>query len=402
MVIRDYSLLKRHGIMQFFVLSLLVIVGCIIASIVNDSPFDAVMRGLAATSILSCSIVFSHWMLCRDPGGFKWYILMLPVSAVVSTFVFQTANELAQFGDSAKDIMSGPIFWISRLHPLVMAPTKGWYLQTPGFINIIAPMFMAVFSIMTTTSGRSAMLGAVGFAVLVIVGGKTRHSMSRIMRHFWAFCIGAILLCGVMYTVYKVSVIQGWLGEDARRKYEIQTSGGQGGVGRLILGGRGESVIGYFACMDKPIVGWGPWALDENDYAEKFISRYGTLEDVKAMNDFKAWRMRNGMPTRMIPVHAYITEFWVWYGVLGLIFILYIFFVLLRYLKQDVVVVPQWFAWLACSIPGVVWAIFFSPLTERFGTSLFVVACLMARAVRKGTFQLPIEMIEEIEKSERR
>ena len=85
-----------------------------------------------------------------------------------------------------------------------------------------------------------------------------------------------------------------------------------------------------------------------------------------------------------------------------MIFILYIIFVLARYLKQDVAAVPQWFAWLACFVPSMFWAIFFSPLTDRFGTSLFVVACLMARAARKGAFRLPIAMIAEVEKAERR
>jgi len=75
---------------------------------------------------------------------------------------------------------------------------------------------------------------------------------------------------------------------------------------------------------------------------------------------------------------------------------------LLRYLKDDVAAVPQWFAWLACSIPGMSWGIFFSPFADRFIMPLFVVACLMARAVRKGSFKLPIAMYIEIEKAEKR
>ena len=106
--------------------------------------------------------------------------------------------------------------------------------------------------------------------------------------------------------------------------------------------------------------------------------------------------MRFGISDKMIGCHSYITEFWLWYGIWGLVFWLYIIYVLLRYLKQDVAAVPQWFAWLACSIPGVFWGIFFSPFSDRFGVTLFVVACLMARAVRTGKFQLPLEMVQEI------
>jgi len=79
-----------------------------------------------------------------------------------------------------------------------------------------------------------------------------------------------------------------------------------------------------------------------------------------------------------------------------------VIYVLLRYLKQDVAAVPQWFAWLACSVPGMFWGIFFSPFADRFSVPLFIVGCLMARAVRKGKFLLPPEMIKEVLKLEKK
>lgn len=399
--IKNYQQMKRDGVMLFFVLSLLVIVGCIVASIANHTPTMFVLRGLAVTCIVACAIVFSHWILRKDPSGFKWYILMIPISAILSTFFLKQSVEVAMLGESSKEIMSGPIFWISRLQHLALAPTKGWYLQTPWFVNVFAPLAMAGFAVMTSISGRSAMLSAVGFAALIIIGGKSRRSMSRISRHFGWICLIGVMLISLIYIAYKTSARLGWLGEEARQKYERQTSGGAGGIGRLILGGRGESFIGLLACRDKPIIGWGPWAVDKNGYAEEFITKYGTMEDVVAMISLVEWQKKHGITTGMLSCHAYITEFWAWYGIWGLVFWLYIIFVLLRYLKQDVAAVPQWYAWLTCSIPGVFWGIFFSPFSERFGVPLFIVACLMARAARTGQFYLPIEMIREIEKAER-
>lgn len=395
-LIKSYRQMRMDGVMLFFILSLMVIVGCIVASLANGSNPQFVLRGLAATSIISCSIIFAHWILRRDPGGFKWYILALPFSAIISTFYFKSAVEMTMLGESSEEIMSGPIFWITRLTPLVLAPTKGWYLRMPGFINILAPLVIAGFAILTSTSGRSAALIGISFAIFVVIGGKTRKSISRISRHFWSLCIMGGILVGVMYLGYKVSASRGWLGEEAQKKYESQTGGGSGGIGRLILGGRGESFIGLLACRDKPIVGWGPWAKDENGYAAEFITRFGTREDVDKYQEIMAWRSRVGIYDRLLSCHAYITEFWVFYGIWGLLFWLYVIFVLLRYLKQDVAAVPQWYGWLACSIPGMFWGIFFSPFADRVGIILFIVACLMARAVRRGRFQLPVEMQKEI------
>ena len=109
--VKNYQQMKKDGVMPFFVLSLLVVFGCIVGSVVNHTPSTFVLRGLAVTCLISGSIVVSHWMLRRDPGGFKWYILMMPVSAVLSTFILKQAVEVAMLGDSAEEIMSGPIFW---------------------------------------------------------------------------------------------------------------------------------------------------------------------------------------------------------------------------------------------------------------------------------------------------
>ncbi len=401
---KAYPQMKRDGVAPFWGLSILVIIGCVIASIANKTELSYVMRGLAVTCLMSCSIIFSYWLIRRDPGGFKWYIIGMAFSMLLSTFIFKQATEVVMLGESSEAIMGGPIFWINRLGAFASVPTVGWYLHMPWIVNVTLPLFMAVFAVTTSTSGRGAALRAICFVALVIIGGKTRKSMSRISRHFALICV--LGFCGLMsmYLLYKVAAQQNWLAEGGREKYERQTQGGQGGIGRLILGGRGESLIGLLACRDKPIIGWGPWAVDQNGYAEEFIERFGTVEDLVKLQQSKIRLAKSGIlygSGFLLSCHAYITEFWAWYGIFGLIFWLYVIFVLLRYLKQDVNAVPHWFAWLACSVPGFLWNIFFNPLSERFGAPLFVVACLMARAVRKGSFRLPYDMILEVEKVER-
>jgi hypothetical protein len=161
-----------------------------------------------------------------------------------------------------------------------------------------------------------------------------------------------------------------------------------------------ESFCGLIACVDKPIVGFGPWAMDECGYIGEFLEKYGTYED--ATNYYKSmeWNLAHGQSQQMIQCHAYITEFWLWYGIFGLVFWVYVIFVLIRYLKQDCWAVPQWFMWIASSAPAYFWNIFFSPWSNRIGGIVFVVACLMVRAVRVGAQRLPNYMEEEILKVE--
>jgi hypothetical protein len=401
---KDY--MRRNGLMPFFWLSIAVVVGCIIACIENDTYAAFVLRGMAVTSLLPCTIVVGHWMLRRDMGGFKWFLIGTAISSVLCTFVFQKSVEITSLaggvaGESAVDaIISGPIYWIGRLNAMLGAIPKGWYLQCPTFLSIGIPLFMAGFSILTTASGRSAALGAIGTVGILLIGGKKRETIRRrFCNKFGFWCCVAIVGIFCVHTLYRVSATQGLLGEEALKKYENQTKGNTS-IAALLLGGRMESFCGLIACVDKPFIGFGPWAIDESGYTDEFLNKYGKIEDYENYIRSEQYKMLNGGIKRLIPCHAYITEFWLWYGIFGLLFWLYVIFVLLRYLKHDCWAVPQWYMWIAASIPGYFWGIFFSPWSDRVGGIVFVVACLMARAVRMGAQQLPDYMEEEIFKVE--
>ncbi len=395
--------MKRDGVMPLFILSVFVILGCVIACVVNQTQPQFVLRGLAVACLISSVIIFSHWIIRSDPNGFKWFFVGAAISLILCTFVFQRSNELRMYGETADEIMDGTLFWVERISACAMTPIKGWYLHIPSIISASTPVGLSVFSLLASSSGRSAALASIGFFALVLIGGRSQKSMQRISKHFAAIVLCAIFGILAIHSVYKVSASQGWLGEKALKKYEQQTQG-DSSIMRLLLGGRADSFIGLLACRDKPIIGWGPWAIDEGwKYRDEFIFRFGTTEDYKSLLEAEAYYMTtNKVGLSLISCHSHITEFWLWYGIFGLIFILYAVFVLIRYLKQDVYVVPQWFAWLACGIPGMMWHILFSPFAHRVTFPMMVVACLMARAVRKGAFQLPFEMINEIIMVERR
>lgn len=404
--LREKDYMRRNGIMPFFWLSMLVVVGCIVACVANHTEPMFVLRGMAVTCLLPCTVVVGHWMLRRDMGGFKWMLIGTAISSVLCTFVFQKSVEVTGLaggvaGESAVDaIMSGPIYWIGRLNNILRAIPEGWYLQCPTIVSLGIPLFMAGFSMLTTVSGRSTALGAIGTVAILIIGGKTRESIKRrLCNKFWFWCCVAIIGIFCMHTLYRVAATQEWLGEDALKKYE-QQSRGDTGIMSLLLGGRMESFCGLIACIDKPIVGFGPWAMDNDGYTGEFLDKYGTYEDSVAYYKSRERRLSYGIMTHLIPAHAHITEFWLWYGIFGLLFWLYVIFVFIRYLREDCWAVPQWFMWIAASLPGYFWGIFFSPWSDRVGGVVFIVACLMARAVRIGAQSLPDYMEEEIFKEE--
>ena len=406
---RLYPRMKKDGVVTLFVLSVMMVLGCSMSCLYNHTVGAFALRGHALAAVVVCSIVVFYWLIREDPLGFRWYLIGYAISKILCTFIFQQTFEVQTYaggmaGEGAVEgIMSGPIFWIGRLKPFVTWPTQAFYLHTPMWLDIVAFLFMGLFSILTTTSGRAAALMSFASILFVLLGRKHIRTMRIISRQFVLIVFLGIGFVFAAKMLYSVAATRGLLGNEARDKYENQTKTGTG-IMNLLMSGRAESFIGLFACFDSPLFGKGPWAMDTEGYTERFILKYGAAEDIEFLERSRRDMARYGMSPRlmMIPGHSHITMLWLWFGLPGLVFILYCAFVLVRFLKDDCYIIPQWFGWLTCAVPGLFWHICFSGFADRVGFPLFIVACLMARAVRKGSFTLPPEVLMEIDNAERR
>ena len=400
----EYRYMKRNGITTYFWLAVFVVIGCAISCWVNHCSFQQSLRGLATTGLFVSAIVVGHWMLRKNLNCYKWFLIGYAISHILNMFVFQSSAVITGMGedsggmDVTMGIIDNKFLFLTSFGPLSTLLTKAFYLHTPMWWDVIIIGVVGLLPILNSTSGRSAALGALGSVCLLLLGGKSMRTMKRISKHFIILlCLGIIFIF-LAKAFYSYAAESGLMGEEALKKYEHQTRQGEG-VLSLLMGGRMEFFCGLFACFDKPIVGFGPWARDEYGYIDNYMSKYGTEEDLMFLERSKKYRAGR-LP--LLPGHSNIIGFWLWYGIFGLILWLYILYILFRFLRQDCWVVPQWYAWLACSIPAMLWDIFFSPFGDRFTNPMFFVAILLARAVRLGKQPLPYEMIREIEENEKK
>ena len=344
--------------------------------------------------LIMMTIPVAFWMLSNDFEGIKWWVVGGAISVIMSTFVFQSAVEQTMYGDT-EEIMRGPLFWISRLSVTLTVPCRGWYLQTPHAYSWGISLFLACFAMLTSASGRSSSIAALGVAVICFLGGKTRCSIKKFTKK--AALYGLVGFVGIFAfnKTYRFLALNGYLSEGAEEKYEKQTKGSTS-IGRLLVGGRGDSFAGFLACVDKPIVGWGPWALDTGGYWREFLRRYGDASDYADYLEHEIQAAQKGTPYRLMPAHSHIVYFWVSFGIFGLFFMLYAGFVAVRFVIRDCYVAPRWFFPLACGIVGFLWNLFFSPFTARIGFPLYLVQLLMIRAIRKGRTDLSPRIIDQI------
>ncbi len=377
---REIPLYKRDGVMIYFNLLILWMAGALFADFYNHSVFQQFIRGVSVPiMIFSVSVCVYHY-LRRDTSGLKWLLLGVALSYVISTFVFQrgSAGDLAAeegLAAGAEKVMGYKLFWSNMAKTWLCLPIQGWYQQVPMIFAI--PVLIAVSVINLLAGGRSAFLVSTVSIFLVFIGGKRERAIQRIKRAFPVFAVGLLIVAGGIKWGYGYLAKNGYLNEYETEKYEKQTSRGSD-VLSLLIAGRGDFFVGLFAALDKPIVGHGSQAIDYYGYERDYLSKYGSDAEIE-----RYINMENRGRIRTIRSHSHVICYWMWHGVLGLLFWLYILYLVIITVKNRLAYIPEWFGYFAVVLPNFMWDFFFSPFGQRVEESVMFCTLLVLMKISK-------------------
>lgn len=380
--VKSYAAMKRDGMSTILNLAHMAILGCVLSSIVNGSSFAQFIRGFAQTYMTWAAIVVGYYLLSNNIMSYRWFVLGGYLSGLLSIYIMQgaavTMGGIERTGEDATEaVKGGVLFWKNRVLPAMNLPIHMFYLQCPYLYSVIAPAIYACLGLyLSGGSGRGTFLVAILSSALLAIGGKNRSRMVGLRKHLWLYLIlGMVALTGLK-NVYSWAANTGRLGEQAERKYRDQTQRGTD-IASMLISGRADFFVGLYACLQKPLIGHGPWPLDTEGYRAYFLAKYGTAEDFKNLIEYGQFYSE-----KTIPAHSHIVGYWLEYGILGLPFWLYVFWVLFRYLRRDIEVMPELFGWLALTIPGMVWSILFNPYGGRVHIPIVVVALILIHSRR--------------------
>ena len=380
-----YAIFKREKVSMALNLLLLAMVGCLVSSWYNGTYFASAFRGFASPYGFFAGVVVFYVLLRRNPMSFKWYLLGVAISLVICTFYFQQAVEVYKAegagagGELSEKIMEGPIYWIGRLMGFVMWPIRGMYLKCPQTFSVLATLAFGVWSVVSSVSGRSAALITLMSSALILIGGKTRQSIARVQRSFFLLLIGGVMLVFVLKAIYTSAACSGALGETARTKLEAQTKGKKDMLS-LVMGGRLPVFIGGYACLQKPILGYGPWAIDEEGITGEFLRKYGNAEDYEQLVASEDYFRRMGITIQqLLPAHSAIIGWWLWYGILGLPIWIYFLYLIYDTVRRRLATVPAFFGLFATMLPDCLWNMFFSPFAGRLNWAFILAMILLNR-----------------------
>ena len=382
--VNHYTAMKRDGMRTILSLALMATVGCVLSSLINGSSFSQFARGFAQTYMTWAALVVGYYLLSGNIMSYRWFVLGGFFSGILSIYFLQGAAVTAGgvqhvAGEAAVEmVQENVLFWKNRILPVINLPVSMFYLQCPYLYSVIAPMIFAFLGLyMSSGSGRGTFVVAMVSSALLTIGGKTSSRLAMLRKYLWVYImLGMAFLSGVK-TVYSWAASTGRLGEHAEQKYRDQTQRGTDALS-ILISGRVDFFVGLYACLQKPIVGHGPWPIDKEGYRVYFLKKYGTTEEIKNAIELSSVYSMKG-----IPAHSHLVGYWLEYGILGLPFWLYVLWLMYRYLKQDVEVMPELFGWLALSIPSLIWSILFNPYAGRIGIPIVVVALVLIHARKK-------------------
>ena len=404
LLLMNLQRLKQDGFTVFLNMLGLMTAGLFASSWWNHSPYPFVLKQFAVFYGFFAYYVAFYCLLRNNIKGLGWFFLGLFMSGVVTIWAFNPSANVDSSGfafvadATVDDIIMGPLFWIGKVRGLGQLPIIAEYLKTPLAYSIITPILFVVFALFTTITGRGQSMCVLIGCAMMCIGRKSRASMAKIGKHFWTcLIVGAAVLFSYKI-VYSYAAENGYLGEEALVKYKHQTDQGTG-VLSMLMAGRTEFFIALTAIVDRPILGYGPRAEDTQGYAEKFLLKYGTTQDLASYFYYKMHYLSRGM-VASIPTHSHIMSAWVWCGVPGLAFWVWVIYTIYRHIRFYSAAVPQWFGYFALMIPSILWGMFFNPVSSRFEMPLLLVCMAYARAIASGKLQLPYELEMEARKHE--
>jgi hypothetical protein len=291
----------------FSTLLVIAIAGQLVVDFVHSTPADMTLKGFSL-------ILFTSVNLCTI--------------AILTSFD-KTASQVALIG-YALGGLAGFLF-----QPNTYARSEIWKFGIGYPLTLILFCLLSVpkfqkykrlsLGVVLFVSSVSLLQGARSLGLLTFISAlffTLRHKTST-QKQVSTLKVFVILFASTMVfaTIYNNLASDGSLGVKAQSKYISQTSVGS----NIIVNSRTELVFTGRAIADSPILGFGSYAIMTPELQSKIINFLSTNEISFDM----APLIRNYGDR--IPVHSMILQWWLFFGILGVCFPLYL---LIFYLKS--------------------------------------------------------------------
>jgi len=346
LLLRKGILLKNAWVKRIVIAGYLWFLGQVVSDLVHGTPLVDIARGWASILVFLISFMSLFMLLSMNQKRIMFFLFGYCVGGLFTLLiqpgVFFT-SEPWKFG-------YGPVLTLFLL--LVIT-----YMQNRKTINqgrwIILLVCLGSFSFY---SGARSLGAATLLTAIIVVFVNSKNGIRFFKKKLNLGKVGLLVLLFVglligIERIYGMAANQGLLGETAKNKYEIQSSGKFG----LILGGRAEIVPSLHAVMDSPVIGHGSWAKDTKYRLDFFmLTRLGYSYSIDQIE------YTIGL-TDLIPAHSHLLQNWVWAGILGAYFWIVVFVLVCKSLLHSIRSLNPFYILIIYLSISSIWSILFSP-----------------------------------------
>ena len=361
---------ENKYVKRLFVFAAIWFVGSFISNIYNDSTQVNLIKGVTFILLFIVIIPPIYNLFSDKPARILLFFVGSGLSYYFSPY-YNPDEEIAE------RLMSD-VYLYYRYLALVNA--LGFCLYYIGYrkLGVLICYSFAVFGLFNMAR-NPFLIGSLAVLLLLacrnIIGNYDDmifQYKSKIPKIFLTIFIA---LVSVNF-IYETLALNGSLGEDAKKKYMVQSA--HGGV---LEGGRGETFMGIELIKRNPIMGYGSYAKDKTgSFFSDYYREHGFKNGVVRLKD------------RLLPSHSHLVGAWMQDGILGGLFWLYVLWMCWKiFISGCFMFERRLLCLLMFQFCSLLWNIMFSPFGDRVSTAALIITFLVIYDnQKKGFYQSEI------------
>lgn len=304
LLLRQGQLLRIQTVQRVLAFGVVWLLGQIVTDLIKETPFADYSRGWSKIGfLLTTFMALSMLLLNRGRKQILLFGFGLAVG-LISLIVHPGANDSSS--DSLWKMAPGQAASLAVALTLSTAWAQRFRSFAPLVMLLLAALNMVLLA--RNLSGTCFITAVyLGLQAVIRTRGIKRRDVPVRMQLLVVLvvCVSA----GLLSSVYGGLASGGYLGEDARAKYKLQSENKYG----ILLGGRSEILVSSQAVFDSPIIGHGSWAKDRH-----YVALYVRLQ--KEANRAEDRPDKTIFTSGLIPSHSHLMGAWVESGICGAIF----------------------------------------------------------------------------------
>lgn len=354
---------KRDKLARGFMLMTVVwLAGVVLSDLWNDTSTENFLKGTFNVVLLIAQIPPVFWLLRDKPARVLYYYAGLALSSLFN-FYFQRADTLDEVG--------ADVWGMYAYVPLFVFALPGWlYYKGHRLLACAVAEGFAFYSLFHAS--RNTFLNVtLAVAIILYVGKINEQNVARQIKRIKKHAAGLLLLLAAAFffvtTVYTHLASNGTLGEAAYEKYVMQSSDKRG-----LASGRGDFFEAFYMATKHPVFGYGSYAVDKDLILLEYFQQEGILPD-----DYDRYEL--------LPGHSHLMGGWLYAGILGLFFWLYVLKRIGLFAKIGLLRHPRLIGISTIATALTLWNIFFSPFGNRPNFLFFMTLILVLTSSAQQT-----------------